>query len=87
MPPLNLTVQTRVAATTSNLGPGFDTLGIALRLYNHTRLTPNGTRRFRMVSPLEPAAAKGANARGAEDGPWVGLRVQWSASRAANRRS
>jgi homoserine kinase len=62
MPPLNLTVQTRVAATTSNLGPGFDTLGVALRLYNHTRLTPNGTRRFRIVSPLEPAAARGANA-------------------------
>ena len=62
MPPLNLTVQTRVAATTSNLGPGFDTLGIALRLYNHTRLTPNGTRRFRIISPLEPVAARGAHA-------------------------
>ena len=38
----------RVPASTSNLGPGFDCLGIALRLYNvitvrrgeHTRLTP-----------------------------------------------
>ena len=28
-------VTVRVPATTSNLGPGFDTLGIALRLHNH----------------------------------------------------
>jgi homoserine kinase len=56
----NLTVETRVAATTSNLGPGFDTLGIALRLYNHTRLTPNGSRRFRILSPLEPDGVHGA---------------------------
>jgi homoserine kinase len=59
-PPPQLSVQTRVAATTSNLGPGFDTLGIALKLYNRTRLTPNGTSRFQILSPLTPATANGA---------------------------
>ena len=29
-------VQVRVPATTANLGPGFDAMGIALRLYNTT---------------------------------------------------
>jgi homoserine kinase len=60
MPPSHLAAQTRVAATTSNLGPGFDTLGIALQLYNHTRLTPNGTQRFRIVSPIASANTNGA---------------------------
>lgn len=32
-------VQVRVPASTSNLGPGFDCLGVALRLYNTTTLT------------------------------------------------
>jgi len=62
MPLSNISVQTRVAATTSNLGPGFDTLGIALKLYNRTRLTPNSTRRFRIVSPLHPARTDTATA-------------------------
>ncbi len=42
-------VQVRVPASTSNLGPGFDCLGLALQLYNTTTLirsedtkTPNG---------------------------------------------
>ncbi len=34
------TVHVRVPASTSNCGPGFDTLGIALSLYNHLALTP-----------------------------------------------
>ena len=29
----------RVPASTSNLGPGFDCLGLALRLYNTTTIT------------------------------------------------
>ena len=62
MPRSNFTTVTRVAATTSNLGPGFDTLGIALNLYNRTRLTPNGSRRFRIGSPLSTEAAHGATA-------------------------
>jgi homoserine kinase len=32
-------VQVRVPASTSNLGPGFDTLGLALRLYNTTTIS------------------------------------------------
>src|SRR5271155_2004399 len=32
-------VQVRVPASTSNLGPGFDCLGLALRLYNTTTIT------------------------------------------------
>ncbi len=62
MPTSNNSVQTRVAATTSNLGPGFDTLGIALKLYNHTRLQPNGTRRFRILSPIDAANVDPATA-------------------------
>lgn len=30
----------RVPATTANLGPGFDSLGLALRIYNRIRVTP-----------------------------------------------
>jgi homoserine kinase len=62
MPTSTFSPVTRVAATTSNLGPGFDTLGIALNLYNRTRLTPNRTRRFRIQSPLSPEATHGATA-------------------------
>lgn len=38
-------VTVRVPATTANLGPGFDTLGIALKLHNHVsiRETDDGT--------------------------------------------
>jgi homoserine kinase len=34
-------VQVRVPASTSNLGPGFDCLGLAVQLYNTTTLTRN----------------------------------------------
>lgn len=34
------TLHVRVPASTSNCGPGFDTLGIALNLYNHVAVTP-----------------------------------------------
>ncbi len=33
-------VTVRVPATSANLGPGFDCLGVALTLYNHVTLTP-----------------------------------------------
>ena len=33
-------VSARVPATTANIGPGFDTLGIALQLYNTVTITP-----------------------------------------------
>ena len=34
----NTPVSLRVPATTANLGPGFDTLGMALSLWNHLRI-------------------------------------------------
>jgi len=37
-PALRQSVQVRVPATTANLGPGFDTMGVALRLYNMVSL-------------------------------------------------
>ena len=37
-PPVNEQVTVRVPASTSNLGPGFDCLGLALRLYNFVRV-------------------------------------------------
>lgn len=36
------TATVRVPASTSNLGPGFDCLGLALRIYNHVRVTRGG---------------------------------------------
>jgi homoserine kinase len=47
-------VQIRVPATTANLGPGFDAMGIALRLYNTTTI-----RRGRGPDPGEMAKAAG----------------------------
>ncbi|HEY4272015.1 MAG TPA: homoserine kinase [Candidatus Udaeobacter sp.] len=39
-------VTVRVPGTTSNLGPGFDCLGVALRLYNSVTLGRDPSRRF-----------------------------------------
>ncbi len=36
-------VTVHVPATTANLGPGFDTLGLALDLWNETEFTQNGS--------------------------------------------
>ena len=47
-----ITVQ--VPASTSNLGPGFDCLGVALRLYNFITITRGGEQRS---SPMIDAAA------------------------------
>ncbi|HWQ68646.1 MAG TPA: homoserine kinase, partial [Patescibacteria group bacterium] len=35
-------VRVRVPASTANLGPGFDTLGMALSLYNEVELSGEG---------------------------------------------
>jgi homoserine kinase len=35
-------VEVSIPASTANLGPGFDTLGLALGLYNRIRLIPGG---------------------------------------------
>jgi homoserine kinase len=47
-------VTARVPASTSNLGPGFDCLGIALRLYNNVTIS---RRRGRPAGPMVRAAA------------------------------
>ncbi len=38
----SVSVRVYVPATTANLGPGFDCLGLALDLWNETRFTPGG---------------------------------------------
>lgn len=52
----------RVPASTSNLGPGFDTLGIALKLYNHVRATRTAGKAVTLVSPLDASKRDGATA-------------------------
>jgi homoserine kinase len=42
----SLRARVRVPASTSNLGPGFDCLGLALQLYNTTTLTRSDDARF-----------------------------------------
>jgi homoserine kinase len=49
-------VTIRVPASTSNLGPGFDCLGVALRIYNLVTIS-RATKR----QPLAPIAAKAAD--------------------------
>lgn len=58
----NNTATVRVPGSTSNLGPGFDTLGIALRLYNRVRVTRGaaGSRGATLVSPISEEARAGA---------------------------
>lgn len=52
----------RVPATTANLGPGFDTLGLALKLYNHATVTRSAKRGANVVSPIADDARSGATA-------------------------
>lgn len=55
-------VTVRVPGSTSNLGPGFDTLGIALNLYNEVRLTPSTAKDVVITSPIADDARPGATA-------------------------
>lgn len=50
----------RVPGSTSNLGPGFDTLGIALRVYNKVRVTVAEGKGPDIVSPIPDDARPGA---------------------------
>ncbi len=54
-------VAVRVPATTSNLGPGFDTLGVALRLYSRLDVTATRSRVITFVSDLSSADSEAAN--------------------------
>jgi homoserine kinase len=55
-------VRIQVPATTSNLGPGFDTLGIALSLRNEITVRRSERRGVRVVSPIAEEAREGATA-------------------------
>jgi homoserine kinase len=55
-------VTVRVPGTTANLGPGFDTLGVALRIYNHVTLVSNGRSGMRLVSAVDEAGRDAAEA-------------------------
>lgn len=52
----------RVPATTANLGPGFDTLGIAVQLYNYVRVSRVEGKGVDLVSPIAEADRAGATA-------------------------
>ncbi|MBA3762653.1 MAG: homoserine kinase [Chthoniobacterales bacterium] len=54
-------VTVRVPASTSNLGPGFDCLGVALRIYNHVTVARG--RPPRAATPMIRAAAEAFFAR------------------------
>lgn len=49
-------VRVRVPATSANLGPGFDTLGLALQLYNFVTLEPSPTNADTIIAEGEGAA-------------------------------
>lgn len=57
--PVGLTVTTRVPASTANLGPGFDSLGMALGLYDEISVTTT-----------ESGLSVRVEGEGAEDVPW-----------------
>lgn len=54
-------VSVQVPATTSNLGPGFDTLGVALQLYDRLNVTATRSRVVTFVSSLGSAEQEAAN--------------------------
>ncbi len=66
LPSTSVTVQ--VPGTTSNLGSGFDTLGLAVRLYNQVTVTrrPGRDRTITLASPIPDDARAGATAMVAE---------------------
>lgn len=55
-----MTATVRVPATTANLGPGFDCLGLALRLYNRVRVTRVPGDAVTITSPIPDDARAGA---------------------------
>jgi len=46
-------VKVKVPATTANLGPGFDCLGLALSLYNEVEMTPHSSWNLRVIGEGE----------------------------------
>ena len=60
-------VTVRVPATTANVGPGFDTLGIALDLHNAVTVSLGGDDGVTHLENQEDNPAAGALAQGAAD--------------------
>ncbi len=56
------TASVRVPGTTANLGPGFDTLGLALRLYNRVAVTRVPRRGVTITSPIAESSRGPATA-------------------------
>jgi homoserine kinase len=55
-----MTVTIRVPGTSANLGPGFDTLGVAVQLYNLVSVTTAAKRGVKITSPIADDARGGA---------------------------
>lgn len=77
--PTRTTATVRVPGTTANLGPGFDTLGLALRLYNHATVTRSPKRGVTISSPIAEDARAGATAMLADSARLFFRRVQQAA--------
>jgi homoserine kinase len=60
-------VTVRVPATTANLGPGFDTLGVALKLHNHISIRETDGLTIERVDGQKGSASANAMAREAVD--------------------
>jgi homoserine kinase len=52
----------RVPGTSANLGPGFDALGLAVRLYNFVEVQPAAKRGVEIASPIADESRAGATA-------------------------
>jgi homoserine kinase len=50
----------RIPGTTANLGSGFDTLGLAVALYNRATVRRRSDRRIEITSPIAEDARAGA---------------------------
>ena len=57
---MNKTFRARVPASTANLGPGFDCLGLALQLYNHVSISASSTGQHQITATGESADNLGA---------------------------
>jgi len=60
-------VTVRIPATTSNLGPGFDTLGLALKLHNHISIRESDSGNVERVDDQKGSPSANAMAKEAAD--------------------
>lgn len=58
--PLMTSATVRIPGTTANLGSGFDTLGLAVALYNRATVRRRDDRRVEITSPIAEDARAGA---------------------------